>query len=125
MRRKVKPTLAAIEMDRGEVEEVELVSGDVVRIELVSTAARVLRTTLRQPKVEEKAGRADYSFTCVLRINGREHSLEREVSTPRSFYAPWVIDLKVHDYGETILLDPWILFWQIYKDTAPVSLASH
>ena len=23
---------------------------------------------------------------------------------------------KVHDYGETILLDPWILFWQMYRD---------
>ena len=23
---------------------------------------------------------------------------------------------KIHDYGETILLDPWILFWQMYKD---------
>ena len=23
---------------------------------------------------------------------------------------------KVHDYGETIHLDPWILFWQMYRD---------
>ena len=23
---------------------------------------------------------------------------------------------KVHDEGETILLDPWILFWQMYRD---------
>jgi hypothetical protein len=25
---------------------------------------------------------------------------------------------KVHDRGETILLDPWILFWQMYRDRA-------
>jgi hypothetical protein len=23
---------------------------------------------------------------------------------------------KVHDEGETVLLDPWILFWQMYRD---------
>ena len=31
-----------IEMNRGEVEEFELVSGSVVRIELVATSARVI-----------------------------------------------------------------------------------
>ena len=25
---------------------------------------------------------------------------------------------KVHDEGETIPLDPWILFWQMYQDQA-------
>jgi hypothetical protein len=25
---------------------------------------------------------------------------------------------KVHDEGETVLLDPWILFWQMYRDQA-------
>ena len=23
---------------------------------------------------------------------------------------------KIHDEGETVLLDPWILFWQMYRD---------
>ena len=91
MRRKAKDTLTAVEMNRGEVDEFELVSGNVVRIELVSTHAYVQRTTLKQLKVEEDGARTDYGFNCVLRINGQEHTLEREVSTQRSFYEPWVI----------------------------------
>ncbi|MBI5723154.1 MAG: hypothetical protein HZA50_04285 [Planctomycetes bacterium] len=91
MKRKFKDTLTAIEMNRGEYEEFELLCGDVVRVELVKTSARVLRTTLKQLRVEEVAGRTDYSFDCVLKINGREHVLEREVSTQRSFYEPWEI----------------------------------
>lgn len=92
MKRRAKTTLAAVEMNRGEVEEFQLVSGDVVRIELVDTSAQVLRTTLKQPKVEESGARTDYRFQGKLRINGREHVLEREVSTQRSFYEPWEID---------------------------------
>ena len=91
MRHKAKDTLTAVEMDRGEIEEFERVCGEVVRIELVSTQARVLRTTLQQPRVEEDGARTDYCFNCVLKINGLEHVLEREVSTPRSFYEPWEI----------------------------------
>jgi len=79
-------------MNRGEVEEFILVSGDVVHIELVDTSAHVLRTTLKQPRIEEDAARTDYRFSCKLRINGREHVLEREVSSQRSFYEPWEID---------------------------------
>ena len=91
MKRRAKDTLTAVEMNRGEVEEFEIVSGDVVRIELVSTQARVLRTTLKQPKVEEEAARTDYCFSCVLKVNGSEHVLEREASTQRSFYEPWEV----------------------------------
>jgi len=29
---------------------------------------------------------------------------------------------KIHDCGETILLDPWILFWQMYKDLEAAKL---
>ena len=91
MRRQAKDTLTALEMDPGEIEEFELRSGAVVRLELVTTSARVLKSSLTQLKVEEEGARTDYSFNCVLKINGREHTLEREVSTPRSFYEPWEI----------------------------------
>jgi hypothetical protein len=92
MKRKAKDTLTAVEMNRGEIEEFELISGDIVRIELVSTHARILRTTLKQLKLEVDDARTDYCFGCVLKINGREHVLEREVSTQRSFYEPWEIE---------------------------------
>ncbi|HPX40843.1 MAG TPA: hypothetical protein PLF51_10420 [Candidatus Hydrogenedentes bacterium] len=92
LRIKAKDTLTALEMNRGEAVDFELSSGDIVRIELVATSARILRTTLKELKVEEHRGRTDYTFDCVLRVNGREHRLEREVSTQRSFYEPWEID---------------------------------
>jgi len=94
IQRKAKDTLTAIEMNRGDIVEFELVSGKVVRMELVSTHARVLSTTLKQLKAYENNGHARtiYSFDCVLKINGREHTLEREVGTQRSFYEPWEID---------------------------------
>lgn len=91
MRHQAKDTLTALEMDRFEVEEFVLSSGRAVKFELVSTKAEVLRTTLKQLRIEEKAARTDYRFTCVLRIDGQEHELEREVSTQRSFYEPWEI----------------------------------
>lgn len=91
MKRKAKPTLTALEMNRGEVTEFELISGRVARLELVSTDARILRTSLRTPRVEEDGARTDYRFGCVLRIDGKEHRLERTVSTQESFYEPWEI----------------------------------
>ena len=91
MERRAKSTLTAVEMDRGEVLDFGLFSGEVVRIELLSTSARVLCTSLTELKVEENGARTDYRFGCVLRVNGCEHVLEREVSTQRSFYEPWEI----------------------------------
>lgn len=92
MRCRAKETLTAVEMDRGEAIEFQLVSGDVAKITLVSTDAHVLRTTLKQLGVPEQGARTDYRFSCVLDINGYEHILEREVSTQNSFYEPWMID---------------------------------
>jgi hypothetical protein len=92
MHLKAQDTLTAVEMDRGETLDFELESGDTVRIELVWTSARVLRTTLQTVGVPERAARTDYAFDCLLRVNGTLHRLEREVSTQRSFYEPWVID---------------------------------
>jgi len=92
VKRKAKDTLTAIEMDIGEIEEFELRSGKIVNIELVATKARILRTSLKELKIEEDGARTDYRFSCVLKVNGREHVLEREVSTQRSFYEPWEIE---------------------------------
>ncbi|KPJ59654.1 MAG: hypothetical protein AMS15_06800 [Planctomycetes bacterium DG_23] len=91
IRRTAKQTLAAVEMDHGDVLEFKLRSGQVVTVELLSTSARILRTTLKRLRVEKDGARTDYRFGCALRINGAVHELEREVATERSFYEPWVI----------------------------------
>ncbi len=90
--RKAQQSLTAVELNRGEALEFELASGEIVRLELVSTSARVIDTTLRQIGVPEPRGMTTYGFDCVLRVNGEDHRLEREVSTQRSFYEPWCIE---------------------------------
>jgi hypothetical protein len=92
IRKSAKDTLTAVQLDRGETLEFCLCNQRMVSIELLSTSAKILRTTLKQPKVEEEGARTDYTFACVLRVNGRECRLEREVSTQRSFYEPWLLD---------------------------------
>jgi len=91
MNYKAKDTLTAIEIDRGESIEFELISGDILHIELISTHAHILHTTLKQLKIEVHGARTDYCFNCVLKINGQEYTFDREVSTQRSFYEPWEI----------------------------------
>ena len=99
MKYRAKDTLTAVEMNHGEVIEFQRASGEVTRIELVSTHAQILRTTLTHFPTPEEAARTDYRFTCVLAINAREYELTREVSSQRSFYDPWEID------GVTIWFD--------------------
>jgi len=89
--RQAKNTLTAVEMNRGDTLEFVLSTGNVVRIELLSTGAVITQTTLSTLKVEEPGARTDYRFECRLRVDGEEHLLEREVSTQRSFYEPWHI----------------------------------
>ena len=91
IRRRARPTLTAVEMDRGDVLEFTLTDGTVRSIELAATSARVVRTTLQTAGVEEDGGRTDYRFTATLRVDGTQHVLEREVSTQASFYDPWLI----------------------------------
>ncbi len=92
IRRQAKPTFAAVELNRGDTLDLALQSGRLFRMQLVSTEAEVIRTTLKQLKVEEGGARTDYRFRCVVLIDGVEHCLEREVSTQRSLYEPWEID---------------------------------
>jgi hypothetical protein len=91
VRKRLKPTLTAVELDIEETLELTLLNGSVRKIALLETGAEVLRTTLRTPKVEEKAGRTDYRFWCCILVDGEPFTLEREVSTPKSFYEPWRI----------------------------------
>jgi hypothetical protein len=91
IRRPARETLTAVELDAGDVLLFDLTDGTAVTISLLGTGAQVIRTTLRELRAEEEGARTDYRFHCDLLINGARHRLEREVSTQRSFYEPWVI----------------------------------
>ena len=60
-------------------------------MELLDTHAEVLRTTLKELGVDELHARTDYRFWCDVRVDGQTVRMEREVSTPRSFYEPWEV----------------------------------
>ncbi|MGC9450478.1 MAG: hypothetical protein ACP5I4_03440 [Oceanipulchritudo sp.] len=92
MKLQATETLCPFELDKGESLEFVLSDQSSRRIDLIDTGAQVLFTTLPEPQVEFANARTYYRFHCVLRINGEEHRLEREVPTWRSFYEPWEID---------------------------------
>ena len=91
IRKQARDTLTPVEMDRGDVLEFTLRSGQTRRVTLRETHAEVIRTTVAELKTEEPKGRTDYQFTCRLDVDGQEHTLWREVSTQASFYEPWTI----------------------------------
>lgn len=92
LHRRAKSTLQGVEMDVGDVLEFELANGQVRRMEVMSTAARVIETNLDLPCEGRPGGVTNYRFECVLQVDGQEERLEREASTPRSFYEPWNFD---------------------------------
>ncbi|MCG3179082.1 MAG: hypothetical protein BIFFINMI_01413 [Phycisphaerae bacterium] len=102
LRRKARPTLTPVEMDRGDVLRFELLDGTIRTVELLEADARILFTTLDAgvlPLKEVRGGRTFYEFSCRIRVDGAEHVLRREVPTQRTFDEPWVIA------GMTIFFD--------------------
>ena len=185
IRKAAKDTLAAVEMDRGDVLEFTLASGRVATIELLATDAEVTRTTVKRLRIEECYRGED----CWLgAYNGASAHGGLDVNHPpgtplwapvdldEQFYfgslemghknnrwrglrrwadgSEWILEalhmteltvpehmplrrgkqfawgagvhsgvvghshfvFKVYDRGELVYLDPWILFWQTYRD---------
>lgn len=92
IRKAAKDTLTAIEMDCDDVLEFTLRNGEVRQLELRKTHAEIVQTTIKELKVEEPKGRTDYRFVCDVAINGKPFTMEREVSTQKSFYEPWAVN---------------------------------
>lgn len=92
-------TLTPLELDRGEAVEIVGAEGRKWILRVVETDARILFTTLPEPRVEYHSAVTFYAFHAVLEVNGETHRMDREVPTWRSFYEPWEID------GLTIWLD--------------------
>ncbi len=92
IRKRAKNTLTAVEMHCTDVLHFTLASGKTAEVELLNTQAEIIRTDLSNLKVEKNGARTDIRFWCDVKINGSTHRLEREISTPKSFYEPWEID---------------------------------
>jgi len=92
LRKDAGETLVGIEMNRGDALEYKLSTGKTFRMELIGTHAEIFHTTLTELRKEESGARTNYRFTCDLKVNGQPVTLEREVSSQRSFYDPWELD---------------------------------
>ena len=94
LERCVKATLTPIELDVGDVLRFRLTDGSSWQMELLGTEARVLergRLTHEDP-THYRDDILVYGMTAAVRVNGREHVLERQVGNQASFYEPWLID---------------------------------
>jgi hypothetical protein len=88
---RARPTLHAVEMDRGDELAFTRSDGRDVRIRLVATGAEIVSTTLDAsslPLIEQRHAVTNYRFWCDLEIDGQNQRIEREVATQRSFYEP-------------------------------------
>lgn len=91
LRRQARDTLAALEMNHGDTLQFRRLDGTIVEIQLVDTGAEIMRTTLKEPGVEENGATTIYRFWADVRVDGRPLRMEREVGTQKSFYEPWLI----------------------------------
>ena len=173
VRRTIQQTLTAVELNKEQTLELTLSSGDIWKLEVVDTGAEAIPTTRKDLHFANPGTITVIHFHADVKINGKPRSFEREISSQRSFYEPWVVDgvriwldavddafdfmdvqtchmveltfpehqsikkgtqyavgagvwvgavehshfiFKVYDDGNLYLLDPWMLFWQMYRD---------
>ena len=92
IKKQTKSTLTPVEMDIGDILHFTLKNGDVGRLKLLSTGARVVSTDLKSFEKEVDGAITIYRFFCQIEVNGKLYRLEREVPTQKSFYDPWEIE---------------------------------
>ncbi len=89
--RQARPTLTAVELDRGDTLRFACADGHVVTFVLRRTSAGILHSDLPMPKVEQRGAITPMRFWCTLEVDGTPVELVRELCTPAAFYEPWVL----------------------------------
>lgn len=84
LKRQAHETLTAVELDRGETLELTLRSGQLRRLTVLATAAAIIERV--------RPGGVVYHFTCRVRVDGREMTLQRYVCSQECFYEPYVVN---------------------------------
>lgn len=82
--RRAKPTLTAVEINRGDTLKFTLRNGAVRTLVLEDTRAAILERVV--------PGGIVYGFRCRLRIDGHPITLQRYVCCQEAFYEPYVIN---------------------------------
>jgi len=89
--RQAKPTLTAVEMDRGDTLRFARADGRTVTFVLRETNAEILGTTLTESKVQQPGAITSLRFRARVEVDGDSIWLDRELCTSRAFYEPWEI----------------------------------
>lgn len=96
LERHAKPTLTPIGLNHGDAVRFILGTGTPWEMTLVSTSAAVIGRDYAaygyHDAGHECGDISAYAMSCVLRVNGREIEIRREVGTQASFYDPVTID---------------------------------
>ena len=91
-RRAIKQTLTAVELRKEQILELTLSSGDLWKLEVVDTGAEAIKTTRKETNMENPGFVTEICFHATVKINGNPHTFNREISSQKSFYEPWVVD---------------------------------
>jgi hypothetical protein len=91
-RRTIKQTLTAVELNKEQTLELTLSSGELWKLEVVDTGAEVVKTARKELHLAEPGFVSEIRFHADVKINGEPRSFEREISSQKSFYKPWVVD---------------------------------
>ncbi len=91
--RSVKPTLTPFGLHIGDTFRLQLRSGRLWEMTLLATRARILARDFNRlhsyhDPSHDSGDISAYGFTALVRINGREYELRREVGTQKSFDEP-------------------------------------
>jgi len=89
--REAKPTFTPFELDKGDELIFQRADGSEVTIELISTSASIIEQGPARHRVDYLQIAA-YGFNSVVKINGKEHTLEREVGNQNSFHEPLEVE---------------------------------
>ena len=92
VRRTIEQTLTAVERNEADTLDLTLSSGDRWKLEVVGTGAVAIHTTRKEIHFEKPATVTEIRFHVEVKINDNPHIFEREISSQRSFYEPWVVD---------------------------------
>jgi len=97
LERAVKSTLTPFGLHLGDSLRFRLRNGRLWEMTLLTTRARILVRDFNRLHHYHDPGHdsgdiSAYGFTALVRINGREYELRREVGTSKSFYEPERID---------------------------------
>lgn len=89
VQRTARPTLTAVELDRGDTLRFTRMDGHTVTFVLRSTRAEMIHSTLASPKTEERGALTALRMRVVVELDGQPLTLERELGTEHTFRPPW------------------------------------